>query len=159
MQSKWKNNDVPFNDTCRERAWILEPTEENVALIAREKAEAVEHVVEMQRLLKASKAALPPADYAALQRCLDYQEQCVRVFRYHTEMFYRYRLFLLTTAPDRLDKLMAVVQRCAEEVRKLRAFDQTQADNAHSLVGNIKSLTWVKLCTSFSGPKGIVAGE
>jgi hypothetical protein len=153
---RFKNCDVVNNTACKARAWILEPTPENLALILQEKAQAIEDVLTMQRILDECRASIAAEDYTVLKSTLDYQAQSVRVFKAHVELFFRYRLFLHTKAPDRFANLVASMARLEEAIVLLRAYDPVQADAAHALLTNIRSLTWVKICGAFLAPKGMV---
>lgn len=157
-EAKMRLLDVYGNDECRRRGGILEPTLENLEQIVREKDEAVKCAARMQEILKGCREKLPPGDYETLQRTMDYQEQCVRVWRYHTEAFFRYRLYLLNRPGGEYGSLIAACDRCQAEIRKLRAFDEHQADAALALIGNLRSLAWVKACSTQMHPKGIIRG-
>jgi hypothetical protein len=157
-EAKMRLLDVYGNDACRRRGGILEPTLANLEAIVREKEEAVDYAARMQAILKACRNRLPPGDYETLQRTMDYQEQCVRVWRYHTEAFFRYRLYRLGRPGGDYDSLIVACDRCQAEIHKLRAFDEAQADAALALVGNLRSLAWVQACSTPMTPKGIVRG-
>jgi hypothetical protein len=144
------------NDTCQENSSILAPTVENLDLIVQEKAEAVAFAEQMQRILETCRERLPDKDYEILKQTLDYQEQCVRVWRYHTEAFFRYRLFALKTPGADFGELVAVCKKCQAEIHRLRPYDEEQADTAQALIGNLISLAWVQACKSQSHPKGIL---
>ncbi len=144
------------NDQCRQRGAILEPTFENLEAIIREKAEAVEYAERMQAILEACRERLPAADYAQLKRTTDYQAQGVRVWRHHTEAYFRYRLYALNQPGATFGALVEACQRCNAEIRKLRRFDEDQADIAQALPGNLISLAWVQACRIQSHPKGIL---
>ncbi len=145
------------NDQCRSRGGILEPTLKNLELIIREKEEAVEYAARMQATLKACKDRLPAKDYEILQRTMDYQEQCVKVWRFHTEAFFRYRLFRLNSPGGDYDSLIRACNNCQAEIRKLRPMDEDQADAALALVGNLRSLAWVTACSRQVTAKGILS--
>jgi hypothetical protein len=144
------------NDECRKRGVILEPTFENLAAIIREKAEAVEYAERMQAILAACRDRLPAEDYAVLKRTMDYQESCVRVWRYHTEAYFRYRLYALNVPGATFSDLVTACHFCRAEIRKLRLLDEDQADIAQALPGNLISLAWVQACSTQSHPKGIL---
>lgn len=153
---KFENNNVYGNEALKEREQVLEPIEENLKLIVEEKEEAVAIAERMQQILKSCRAALPEADYDVLQRTMDYQEQCARVFRYHTEAYFCWKLFEAGKLDGNYDRLISVVQNCEREIRKLRDYDEEQADNAYALIGSIKSLAWVLCCSTQMVPKGII---
>lgn len=144
------------NDECRKRGAILEPTFENLEAIIREKAEAVEHAGRMQEILAGCRDRLPAEDYAVLKRTMDYQESCVRVWRYHTEAYFRYRLFALNLPGASFEDVWTACHLCKAETRKLRLLDEDQADIAQALPGNLISLAWVQGCRTQSHPKGIL---
>ncbi len=158
-QYKMKLIDTYGNNECRKRAAILDPTFENLDAIIREKAEAVEYVERMQAILAACRERLPADDYAILKRTLDYQAQCVRVWRHHTEAFFRYRLFARNVPGATFGDLVATCKRCQAEIRVLRTFDEDQADTAQALMGNLISLGWVQCCSCQSHPKGILPDD
>ena len=60
----------------------------------------------MQKILKSCQDQLPAGDYEILRRTMDYQEQCVRVWRYHTEAFFRYRLYRLNQPGGNYESLI-----------------------------------------------------
>jgi hypothetical protein len=144
------------NDECRRRGAILEPTFENLAAIIREKAEAVEYAERMQAILESCRDRLPAEDYAVLKRTMDYQESCVRVWRYHTEAYFRYRLYARNVPGATFGDLVTACHLCRAEIRKLRQLDEDQADIAQALPGNLISLAWVQACRTQSHPKGIL---
>jgi hypothetical protein len=148
--------DTYGNDECRKRGVILEPTFENLDEIIREKAEAVECAGRMQAILEQCRGRLPAEDYAVLKRTIDYQAQCVRVWRYHTEAYFRYRLYAANVPGATYGDLVAVCKCCREEIRELRPLDEDQADTAAALIGNLISLAWVQACKTQSHPKGIL---
>ncbi|MFA6292951.1 MAG: hypothetical protein WC637_14270, partial [Victivallales bacterium] len=153
---RFRNCDVVNNDECKSRAWILEPSKENLDLIIGEKQQAVDDVVRMVEILDSCRSQMPVCDYEILKKTIDYQEQSVRVFKEEVELYFRYRYFCMTKDPDRFRLLLDSLQRCEHAVEKLRRHDSAQADTAMSLVSNIKSLTWVHCCKTFAAPKGIV---
>ena len=144
------------NDECLSRGKILEPTFENLETIIREKAEAVEYAERMQSILEACRDRLPAGDYEQFKRTMDYQESCVRVWRYHTEAYFRYRLYALQVPGATFGDLVTACNQCRAEIRKLRLLDEDQADIAQALPGNLISLGWVHACTTQSDPKGIL---
>jgi hypothetical protein len=157
-RSKFGNSNVYGNVDCKERSGILDLTRENLELIIEEKVEAVRIAAWMQEILRSCADRLPADDYKTLQRAMDYQEACVRVWRYHTEAFFRYRLFDLGVPGGEYEQLMKAVEACELEIRKLRSYDEVQADNAYALIGSIRSLSWVKCCSTQRTAKGVITG-
>ena len=155
-ESKMGILNVYGNDECRQRAAILEPTFENLDAIIREKAEAVEYAERMQAILEACHDRLPAEDYAVLKRTMDYQESCVRVWRYHTEAYFLYRLYARNVPGATFGDLVKICNLCKTEIRRLRLLDEDQADIALALPGNLISLAWVQACRTQSHPKGIL---
>lgn len=130
--------DHPYNTAGLERKWILEPSEENLSIILAEKDLAIKNVQKMSEILEQCKNELSEEDYSVLKKCMDYQTQAVKVFKVHTEMFFRYRLLMLTTSENRYELLMDCMKRCEKEVTLLRDHDQVQAQNAYALITDIK---------------------
>ncbi|AIQ57831.1 hypothetical protein [Paenibacillus borealis] len=130
--------DHVYNTAGLERKWILEPTEENLSLIVNEKEQAVHNVRRMSEILEQCKQELVEEDYLALRKCMDYQIQVVKVFKVHTEMFFRYRLFVMTKLEYRHKLLVDCMRRCEEEVKQLRLHDEVQAKHAYALISDIK---------------------
>ncbi|TBL70290.1 hypothetical protein [Paenibacillus thalictri] len=130
--------DHPYNTAGMERKWILEPSEEHLSLILDEKEQAIHHVLKMSDILEQCKQELFEEDYAALRTCLDYQIQVVKVFKVHTEMFFRYRLLMLTKLENRHEMLLDCMRRCEQEVALLRQHDEDQAKHAYALISDIK---------------------
>ncbi len=156
-ESKMSLLNVYGNDECRRRVGILEPTVENLEAIIAEKDEAVACAARMREILMACEPHLPSKDYAILHHAMIYQEQCVRVWRYHTEAFFRYRLFHLHKPGGDYESLIRACDNCQAEIRKLRPLDENQADNALALVGNLRSLAWVGVCSRQLTAKGILS--
>lgn len=146
--------DVYGNVAPRKRRWILEPTEQNLRLIIREKEDAVKCAERMQAILKSCQKRLPGDAYEKLQRTMDYQQAAVRVWRYHTEMYFRYRLYIANRGG--YGDVMKAADQCEAEIKALRPLNEKRADNAFALVGNIRSLAFVKACTKQMTPKGII---
>jgi hypothetical protein len=78
----------------------------------------------------------------------------VRVWRYHTEAYFRYRLFALNKSGDTFGDLVEACKLCKTEICKLRLLDEDQADT--TLPGKLISLAWVQACSQQSNPKGIL---
>jgi|GEM_PF-1609142 len=144
------------NDECRERGVILEPTLEHLESIIQEKVEAVEYAERMQEILATCRSGLPEGDYILLKHTMDYQEQCVRVWRFHTEAFFRYRLYAANIGGIDFEQLVESCENCQAEIRKLRPLDEELADTALVLIGNLISLAWVQGCKVQSHAKGIL---
>ncbi|WP_339315928.1 hypothetical protein [Paenibacillus sp. FSL R10-2734] len=130
--------DHVYNTVGKERKWILEPSENNLSLIIDEKEQAVQNVLRMSDILEQCKQELIEEDYIALRRCMDYQIQVVKVFKVHTEMFFRYRVLMLTKLENRHKLLVDSMRRCEEEVAQLRLLDEVQAKHAYALISDIK---------------------
>lgn len=130
--------DHPYNTAGMERKWILEPSEENLSIILAEKDLAIKNVHKMSEILEQCKNELSEDDYSVLKTCMDYQTQAVKVFKVHTEMFFRYRLLMMTTSENRYELLTDCMKRCEKEVTLLRDHDQVQAQNAYALITDIK---------------------
>jgi len=145
------------NDECRKRGVILEPTFDNLKAIIQEKAEAVDYVERMQEILEQCRERLPGDDYNVLKRTIDCQAQCVRVWRYHTEAYFRYRLYAVNVPGAGYGEIVTACKNCQAEIRKLRPLDEDLADTAQALVGNLISLAWVQGCKTQSHPKGVLA--
>ena len=111
---------------------------------------------ELAGFVEACRDRLPAEDYAVLKRTMDYQESCVRVWRYHTEAYFRYRLYALNVPGATFSDLVTACNQCRAEIRKLRLLDEDQADIAQALPGNLISLAWVQGCRTQSHPKGIL---
>ncbi|MEK4057404.1 hypothetical protein MHB84_27875 [Paenibacillus sp. FSL F4-0087] len=137
---EWQLNyvDHMYNTAGMERKWILEPSEENLSLIIDEKEQAIHNVLRMSEILEHCKQELVEEDYTALRKCLDYQIQVVKVFKVHTEMFFRYRQLMMTKREDRYKLLLDCMRRCEEEVAGLRLHDEVQAKHAYALISDIK---------------------
>ena len=148
--------DTYGNIECKKQSAILKPTLENLEKIIREKAEAVNYVEDMQAILEKCRDRLPAADYTKLRQTIDYQAQCVRVWRYHTEAYFRYRLYAANIPGANFADIAQACRNCRMEIRKLREFDEDVADTAQALIGNLISLSWVKGCKEQSHPKGIL---
>jgi hypothetical protein len=137
---KWQLEyvDHVYNTVGKERKWILEPSENNLSLIIDEKEQAVQNVLKMSDILEQCKEELTEEDYIALRRCMDYQIQVVKVFKVHTEMFFRYRILMMTKLENRHKLLVDNMRRCEEEVAQLRLLDEVQAKHAYALISDIK---------------------
>ena len=156
---RFHNCDVPNNETCKSRSWILEPTKQNLNLIIAEKQQAIKDVSQMIVILDSCRGQMSDKDYDILKKTLSYQEQSVRVFKEEVELYFRYRFLCMTKDPDRFQLLAGSLRRCEQAIEKLRGYDSVQADAAMSLLSNVKSLTWVQCCKTFAAPKGIVHNE
>ncbi|WP_337102531.1 hypothetical protein [Paenibacillus sp. YIM B09110] len=130
--------DHPYNTACMERKWILEPTEENLSIILKEKENAINNVLRMSAILEQCKPGLWAEDYMALRKCMDFQIQVVKTFKVHTEMFFRYRLLMLTKIENRHELLVDCMSRCEKEVALLREYDEVQAKHANALISDIR---------------------
>jgi len=130
--------DHTYNTAGQERKWILEPNEANLSLILAEKEQAITNVLKMSEILEQCRYKLVEDDYIALRACLDYQIQVVKVFKVHTEMFFRYRILMMTKLENRHALLMDCMIRCEQEVILLREHDQQQAQHAYALISDIK---------------------
>ncbi|NQX66476.1 hypothetical protein HQN90_10095 [Paenibacillus alba] len=140
--------DHPYNIAGQERKWILEPTEANLSIILAEKEQAIVNILKMSEILERCKRELVEEDYATLRTCLDFQIQVVKVFKVHTEMFFRYRILMMTKLENRHALLMDCMKRCEREVTLLREHDQQQAQHAYALISDIK---W-RLSSDMNGP-------
>jgi hypothetical protein len=144
------------NVECQKQSAILEPTIENLKAIIQEKVEAVQYAERMNEILEQCKDNLPEDDYFELKRTMEYQLQSVKVWRYHTEAYFRYRIYSANIPGSDFMDMAKTCKKCQEEIRKLRKFDEDLADTALALVGNLISLGWVKACKEQSHPKGIL---
>jgi hypothetical protein len=130
--------DHPYNTAGKERKWILDPAEENIAFLLAEKETAINNAQKMSEILEQCKNDLAEQDYAVLRKCMDYQIQAVKVFKVHTELFFRYRLVMMTTLENRYELLIECMRRCEKEVMLLKEHDQEQAKHAYALISDIK---------------------
>jgi len=85
---------------------------------------------------------------------MEIMERSVRVWRHHTEMYFRYRLHV--AGKGGYDEVARSADRCAAEIARLREVDAERAENAMALVSNVRSLIWVRACRRQTTPRGII---
>ena len=158
FEYKFTNVNVVNNDCCKARAGVLEPTDANLALIVAEKEQAIAAGDAMATILEECRPGLPPADYAVLARTLAYQNQSVRVFKEHVELFFLFRLFKYRPGEGRMEKLQACMARYRAEIERLRLLAPHEARTAEMLLDNVGSRAWVECCAGYKAPKGVVNG-
>jgi hypothetical protein len=129
------------NENPKKGLWILEPNENNIVLMRKEKDEALEIALKMQQILESCKDQLPAEDYQTFKRTMDYEIQYIRVMREHVEMYFRFRM-LLGAGKERLrdltDNLNKTIIRCEREIELLNVQDKDMASNARLLVEDVK---------------------
>jgi hypothetical protein len=120
-----------------EYAKFLEPTKENIARVAEEKAAALRKIDEMERELEAARPFLRKEQAEELATRFDWLQEFAICSRYIDESLWRYRYLrhlaeMLTTDPAQLRPIAEAYEGVKEHQKRLFRYDAAQKFSCYS---------------------------